>query len=399
MELDLFIEGQVKMNGEWRSLVSQADSSKTGGGSCDTIREILQQPWVWRASARRVVESGVLGEPPVRKAESIWLSGAGSSVLVGHSVGLSLQKRTGKPCRVVPTTDLVLAADSHFPANAQGLMVSFSRSGASAESFEAVEAVRRVAPGVQHLLVTCNPDGRLISQFAGSDDFSYIALHPATCDKGLAMTSSFSSMVLAAQALAFSEDSEAYLLIADNLASLAEVVLEQSAGICAWMLRDGGPQRICFLGSGVREGVGREAALKVLEMTDGALPTLAESYLGVRHGPMSFLNDRTAIIFFVSSDPRTRAYELDLISEVQQKGLGHSRVALGYDLEPVRRLVDRCIELPGAEPRVPDDLMPPVDILLPQVLALSLSLARGLDPDNPSPRGVINRVAQGVKLH
>lgn len=399
MELDTFIDRQVKMNDEWRGLVARADSSKTGGGSCDTIREILQQPWVWRASALRVVESGVLSDLSVKNAPSIWLSGAGSSVLVGHSVGLFLQKRTGKPCKAVPTTDLVLAAESHFPSDPQGLMVSFSRSGASAESFEAIEAVRRAAPRIKHLLVTCNPAGRLISQFDGADDFSYVALHPATCDKSLAMTSSFSSMVLAAQALGFGQDADAYLKAADNLASLAEFVLEQSAGICDWMLRDGGPQRICFLGSGVREGVGREAALKVLEMTDGALPTLAESYLGVRHGPMSFLNDQTAIIYFVSSERRTRAYELDLISEVQQKGLGHSRVAVGYDLESVRGLVDRCIELPGDAPALNDDLMPPVDILLPQVLALSLSLGRGLDPDSPSPRGVINRVAQGVKLH
>ena len=38
-------------------------------------------------------------------------------------------------------------------------------------------------------------------------------------------------------------------------------------------------------------------------------------------------------------------------------------------------------------------------ITLPQLLGYHLSLARGLDPDNPSPGGVINRVVQGVVIH
>ena len=50
-------------------------------------------------------------------------------------------------------------------------------------------------------------------------------------------------------------------------------------------------------------------------------------------------------------------------------------------------------------PEGPDDLRTPFEILIPQLLGYYLSLSIGLNPDNPSPNGVINRVVQGVKIH
>jgi tagatose-6-phosphate ketose/aldose isomerase len=41
----------------------------------------------------------------------------------------------------------------------------------------------------------------------------------------------------------------------------------------------------------------------------------------------------------------------------------------------------------------------PLEILIPQLLGYHLSLRQGLNPDNPSPDGVITRVVQGVKIH
>jgi tagatose-6-phosphate ketose/aldose isomerase len=50
-------------------------------------------------------------------------------------------------------------------------------------------------------------------------------------------------------------------------------------------------------------------------------------------------------------------------------------------------------------PDLPDDLRAPFEITFPQLLAYHLSLASQLDPDNPSPDGVITRVVQRFQLH
>ena len=68
----------------------------------------------------------------------------------------------------------------------------------------------------------------------------------------------------------------------------------------------------------------REAGLKILEMTAGRFPVVIETYLGLRHGPMSFLREDTLVLCLLSSDPARRLYELDLIQELRSKRLGYS---------------------------------------------------------------------------
>jgi tagatose-6-phosphate ketose/aldose isomerase len=55
--------------------------------------------------------------------------------------------------------------------------------------------------------------------------------------------------------------------------------------------------------------------------------------------------------------------------------------------------------IPAMAPDLPDDLRVPFEIVFPQLLAYHLSMASQLDPDNPSPDGVITRVVQRFQLH
>ena len=68
----------------------------------------------------------------------------------------------------------------------------------------------------------------------------------------------------------------------------------------------------------LRYGAARESALKMLEMTAGRVITLSETYLGLRHGPMSSVHPDTFIVCFLSSDPQIRGYESDLIRELNR---------------------------------------------------------------------------------
>jgi tagatose-6-phosphate ketose/aldose isomerase len=152
--------------------------------------------------------------------------------------------------------------------------------------------------------------------------------------------------------------------------------------------------RIVVLSSSPLLGWGREAGLKILEMTAGRFPVVSETYLGLRHGPMSFLRPDTLVLSLLSSDPTRRLYELDLIQELRAKKLGY---LVGISGPGVDESFDEVV--PAVLADAADDLRTPFEILIPQLLGYHLSVGAGLNPDNPSPGGVINRVVQGVKIH
>lgn len=397
--LEEYLESKRKRSRSWDGLFSHCDTRKKGTERAHTPREILQQPWVWRESASLVASRLKDLKNLVESSDRILFTGAGSSVLVGKCLELAFRKRLDCRADAVPTTDLILDPRLYLRPDEKGLMISFSRSGASRESFEAIQSVHSHFPSYRHLLITCNPKGELIETFAGVDGFNAMALHPATCDQGLAMTSSFTSMVLAAQMLTFSDPSEA-VEHAEMISHVAERFLEQAPEL-ARRVADLDPARICLLGARELFGAASEGALKILELTDGRIPTLAETYLGVRHGPLSFLNSSTAVVCLVSTDHSSRHYERDLIAEVKEKELAAMTVATGYELDSMTlSFIDEWIEMNTVQDRfVLDELRPPVDAILPQLLGLTLSLRAGLDPDNPSPRGAINRVAEGVTIY
>ena len=144
-------------------------------------------------------------------------------------------------------------------------------------------------------------------------------------------------------------------------------------------------KRAVFLGTGARLGAAREAALKMLEMTAGQVSALSETYLGLRHGPMSYVHGDTLVVCFLSSDPTARAYECDLMRELDQKNLGLLKVVVGDDVPAdVVRDHDVVVDCPG---------------LVGQLLAFFRCMHEGLRPDSPSESGIINRVVQSFTLH
>jgi tagatose-6-phosphate ketose/aldose isomerase len=142
-------------------------------------------------------------------------------------------------------------------------------------------------------------------------------------------------------------------------------------------------------------GAAREACLKTLELTGGRIAVLPETYLGLRHGPMSFVHRDTLVLCMISSDPRRRRYEMDLVNELRAKGIGRL-VALAPADAPAEPFHDFVSTEASS---LPDFLRAPVEIVFCQLLGYYFSRKFGLDPDNPSPGGVINRVVEGVTIY
>ena len=63
-----------------------------------------------------------------------------------------------------------------------------------------------------------------------------------------------------------------------------------------------GFERVVYLGSNELRGLASEAALKLLELTDGRVVAVSDSTLGFRHGPKTIINDRTLVVVLLSND-------------------------------------------------------------------------------------------------
>lgn len=359
-----------------------------GGGH--TAREIAQQPTVWRQlaaqlaglpAAWRLTMEALLSDPQAH----VILTGAGTSSYIGDLAADTLNSAWPAQVRAIATTSLLSHPALYLQADRPLLLVSFARSGNSPESQAVVDVARTLAPRARFLNITCNAHGRLAVGGQQREDTLNLVLPPASCDQGFAMTSSFTTMLLAVLSLLGPEPLAVAARRIDALAALGESWLEQQAG--AW--HDIGHQpvsRIVYLGSGALEGLAREAALKVLELSAGLILAAPHTPLGFRHGPKSMLNPHTLVVLFHSQDGHARRYEDDLLGELRRDQVAGNVLALdGAAL--------------GAPPGLPDAWLAAAYVLFAQTLSLHQSARLGLTPDNPFPDGTVNRVVQGVTVY
>ncbi len=359
-------------------------------GADDTVREIAQQPGIWReidgiVAASRAELDAFLRPPAAR----VVLTGAGTSSFAGQVLATTLTRRLGLRVDAVATTDIVADPRGCFAEDLPTLLVSFARSGDSPESIAATELAEQCLSDVRHLVISCNEEGRLAREHSGRTTSYVLLMPPAANDRGFAMTSSFTGMTLAAL---LALGGPAYAQVTEQLVRSAEWIIQGGLdeGIEALLAR--APERIVYLGSGPLRGLAAESALKTLELTGGQIVALSDSALGFRHGPKAVLNERTAVIVYVSNDPYTRRYDLDILTELRATMAPGSVIAVGGtpDAESWR--------LPGVED-VEDAALALPAVLCAQLIGLKAAVLRGIRPDNPFPSGEVHRVVHGVTLH
>src|SRR5678815_2875895 len=228
-------------------LVNLSPTEKESLGVVHTLPEILQQPQTWRLTYARVFNLATRIETFLTNAgigavdrdpPQVLLVGAGTSDYIGKSVSSLLQKEWGCDVQAVPSTDLLTNMEEHIIPGRDYLWISFSRSGDSSEGVAVLETALASHPEIKHLIVTCNDAGRMARGFKRENVLS-IVLDNAVNDRGLAMTSSFSNMVVVAQALAHIYSLTDYALIVGRLADAATQTLPSVAGTCERLVQSG----------------------------------------------------------------------------------------------------------------------------------------------------------------
>ncbi|VXC68610.1 SIS domain-containing protein [Massilia sp. 9I] len=371
------------------TLLQRSQQAWSDIGGLHTAEEIVHQPALWGELSTRLQDGrervaafleGCLANPLQR----VILTGAGSSAYVGEIIADELNAAWPAQVRAIATTTLLTHPELYIETGAPTLLVSFARSGDSPESLAVVELVRELLPDARLLNITCNPEGRLARDSAGDRKAFNLLMPAASCDRGFAMTSSFTCMLLAALAVLGKEDQVDRIATLARLAEPAMTAWE--APVAALAASEAG--RVVYLGSGPLEGLAKESALKLLELTAGRVPAMANTPLGFRHGPKSVLNADALVFVFGSAKKLAQRYEADLVDELRRDGVAGRILTIGPG-------GDIGIEVPNWS----DAWLAPLWLLVAQQVALHQSAALQLRPDNPFASGTVNRVVKGVTIY
>ena len=391
-----------------QALLDLPDPEKAERGLEHTPREIWQQPGTWSKTYERCRElqtglNEVLRDSGIGRGSTasptVYLVGAGTSDYTGRALATLLRHNWGCDVWPVPSTTLLTDFDDFHLAGRDYLWISFSRSGDSPEGVALLERALDQKRGIRHIVITCNQQGQMAQICARNPGRALaVILDEVVNDRGLAMTSSFSNMVLAGQCVAnlrsFPEFGARVAQLVEAGRKFLPIAAEAAAAITLL-----GCTRACFVGSGALRAVADESSLKVVELSAGKVTTLAETPLGLRHGPLSSVDSQTVFTAFLSSEPRRRGYEVDLLREIDRKRLGRVRAVIttqGFD--DVSSLADYVLPLECASD-FPDHYRPALVVILGQLIGLFASMRCGLKPDQPSPDGTITRVVSPIKLY
>lgn len=369
-----------------------------------TLTEIYQQPATWEKTCKQIKENKdelkkFIDQVITCDDFDVILTGAGTSEFVGNALFPHLTGLLSHKAKSYGTTDIVATPEAYLSRTKPTLLISFGRSGNSPESVGAVDAAEAVCDNVYHLFVTCNKDGALSKRAATTENCYAINLTDETHDQSFAMTSSFSNMYLATYLCFHLDELDDVLDKVQKIGAAGQNFLDNKYGIAQKIVDEYNFQRIVYLGSNTLKGTSQESALKMLELTAGRVVTMYDTPMGFRHGPKSIVDDTTLTVVYLSDDPYTRQYEVDLIKEMSgQRKENKIVVVMSSKDDEVAALVDYVVvyDLDA----VYENVLLGLDyILFAQTLAVLKSLSLSITPDNPCPTGEVNRVVKGVTLY
>ncbi len=381
--------------------LSEEELTKLGANI--TTPEIGQQPELWR-DAFNIYQDNLEGvEKFLSEARamsdgrlSVVFTGAGTSDYVGDTAAPYLRRAGDTDLydfKPIATTDIVSAPRDFLRSDDPTLVVSFARSGNSPESLAAVNVCKTFIKNVKFLNITCAPEGKLAVESADDPD-AYTILIPRANDGGFAMTGSYSCMTLISTLIFDTASIEQKAAWVETMAKMGEEVIVREQEIADYL--SGDFNRVTYLGSGSFGGLAQEAQLKILELAHGLVATSFDTSMGYRHGPKSFVDDKTLVFVFVNNDSYTRQYDLDILHEIGGDEIAQHTIAVQQEADTVYE--GEAFTFKGYE-MLPEGYLALPFVMVAQVVSLLNSVRVGNTPDTPSPTGTVNRVVKGVTIH
>lgn len=243
-------------------------------------------------------EKAIGANTSVEGAELLVFVGCGTS----YNLALSLAayaNMSGRKAIAVPGAEWQSRPSAFWPDWQATHVIALSRSGETTETVAAAKASRKAGAFVTAITVEAES-----SLARNCDRLVTSETHP---QEGIVMTVSASLMVLLGmqaigQPIPGSIGASARKLANALDAVLPTIVADRS--------------HFVFLGGGPLFGVALEGALKLMEMSQ----TMTQAFhpLEYRHGPISLVDEKTAVVMLYSSDQKEA--EVKLVEELREKG-------------------------------------------------------------------------------
>lgn len=370
-------------------------------GGENTSTEISGQPelWmkVWESIKSKEMEfRNLINDIKNIPGLSVILTGAGTSAFIGDVLEGPFQVATNLFTKAIATTDLITHPELYFQKNKEILLISFARSGDSPESATAVELAEQLCKKVINLVITCNQKSKLVDVLKNKEGFVFF-LPPEADDKSLAMTGSFTSMLLAGLLISDIDAIDKNKYEVELLVQYAQKIFSQYLNELK-KVAELNFDRAIFLGSGLLKGIARESQLKLQELTDGKVICKYDTFLGFRHGPKAVINEKSLITFLFSNNNYVNKYEVDLVKTISDGREPVYSIGVMENKVPGIELKLEIV-LGDGKNKLSEKFLTVVSVLPAQILGFYKSLQFGLNPDNPSESGMIHRVVQGVNIY
>lgn len=371
----------------------------------NTATEIYQQPELWLEtlkiieSNKNIIDSFMKDRIKKEKIRVIF-TGAGTSAYIGDIIVPYLNRGEKFIYEAISTTDIVVNPQLYLKKDIPTIMVSFAQSGNSPESVATYNLANDLIDDISHIFITCNAEGELAKISKNKENVLLLLMPDKSNDKGFAMTSSFSCMALAASLVFDISNFENNKKEAIEMIDIGRNILEHGHEELKKLL-DCDFERVVYLGSGSFYGLSKESALKILELTRGKIISHKETVLGFRHGPKSIVNDNTLIFIYVSEDEYSKKYDLDLLNEIYRDTGKHKVVAISKEFcSSVEEVSDYQMFLSENANNIHCEVfLSLLYVLYAQIFALLSSVKNNVEPDNPNPSGLVNRVVKGVNIY
>ena len=247
------------------------------------------------------------------------------------------------------------------------LVIGISQSGQSPDIVAVMQEGNR--QGAISLALTNTPDSPLAEQA------QYTLSLRAGREESVAATKTYTAslLLLAMLGMALNEDAVGAQALQQVPGMFTQTLAKcQPVMECSRSYQDA--QAFVVLGRGYNYATAYEIALKLKELAY----ILAEPYSSAdfRHGSVSIVQRGFPVIAVVA-EGRVAAETLQLLRELRERG---ARIIVISALDEAAEIADTVLSIPAG---IPEHISPLVSVLPGQMLALGLTLAKGLNPDRP----------------
>ena len=253
------------------------------------------------------------------------------------------------------------------PRMEEALVIGISQSGASPDIVSVVQEGRR--QGALTLAITNDPG----SPIADAAEHTIRLL--AGQEHSVAATKTYTASLLALSALsaALGQNQER-LQALESVPEIASKIVDTAPAIIQAAERYRYMNSCVVVGRGYNYATAFEIALKLKELTY----VLADPYSSAdfQHGPVALIEQGFPVIAIVPGGQITE----EMMSLLQQLQKREAELIVISELDEALALAQTPLRLPA---EIPEWMSPLVAVMPGQILALGLTLAKGLDPDHP----------------